>query len=319
MPTTAGMSVMIRGGPVSRKGVTSNPGKGLLEESRLQLTDLQTFVRVAQAGSFSDAAHLSGLSQPGVSLRISRLEERLGMRLFHRKKPLQLTDPGLRLFNRARNAILHFENVLASIEELKTGEGGLVRLGFSVPQVAMPILRRFTDRHPQVALKLQQRNSHTLLSEVRDLELDVAIVTLMTPEPPEVDLVPLFDQRLAVLFNPREVEMPEGPVRVEDLVRHRVVVQKQPSMTRSAIDKTFLAHALPIHSFFEAPRREAVIEAAAAGLGLGLLFQAEIPPDRRLESRPLALDTVGVRVYAAVAEGARSIPAVALFLEAATA
>lgn len=301
------------------KTTNGNVSAGQTEESRLQLTDLQTFVLVAEAGSFSEAAQRTGLSQPGISLRISRMEDRLGIRLFHRKKPLQLTDPGLRLFNRARHAIMHFENVLASIEELKVGAAGLVRVGFSVPQVAMPIVRRFSDRHPQIGLSLRQRNSHALLAEIRNLEVDVAIMTLVDPAPPDIDLVPLFDQRLAVLFNPKEIPLPEGPVRFDDLMRHRVVVQKHPSMTRTAIDQTLHGQPRALTSLFEAPRREAVVEAAACGLGLGILFDAEIPPDSRVARRPLALTPVGARLYAAVADGARDVPAVALFLDATSA
>ena len=65
----------------------------------VSLEDLQTFIAIAELGSFSRTAKLMNLSQPTISNRIRRLEEKLCMRLFDRTtRRVELTPPGRRLY-----------------------------------------------------------------------------------------------------------------------------------------------------------------------------------------------------------------------------
>src|SRR6202040_3181387 len=74
-------------------------------------SDLRAFVRVAEHQSFSAAASVLGLTPSAVSKLISRLEERLGVRLLHRTtRRVALTSEGDVYFARARQ-------ILADIEE----------------------------------------------------------------------------------------------------------------------------------------------------------------------------------------------------------
>ncbi|MCJ7873922.1 LysR family transcriptional regulator [Phaeobacter sp. J2-8] len=284
-------------------------------DPRLEVSDLRVIVAVAEAGSFSGAAQAMGMSQPGVSLRIARLEERLGLKLFQRRKPMTLTDTGFRIFNQARTALLHFDKVLQSVDELKSGQGGLLRVGFSVPQVAMPILRRFVTRFPDVTIKLQQRNSHSLLEDVARISVDVGILTWPDADQISNEHVVLAQQELVLVHNAAMMSLGAGPIDRAALSEHRIVVQKQPSMTRTVVDRLFEANAMMPKHLFEAPRREAVIEAAAAGLGAGLVFASEMPPDGRLQQTRLDLIQPGAKLLLVIADGARGIPAVSHFLD----
>src|ERR1700742_2534740 len=94
----------------------------------LELDLLQTFVAVAEAGSFTAAAPIVNRSQSAVSQKIIRLEELLDVRVFDRtSRSLSLTRDGERLLHAVRRLLAHYEDFLrefrapAKVEVLRLG------------------------------------------------------------------------------------------------------------------------------------------------------------------------------------------------------
>ncbi len=83
------------------------------------------------------------------------------------------------------------------------------------------------------------------------------------------------------------------------------------------VERMLQTNGVTLPHLFEAPVRDAVIAAAAAGLGAGLLFQSEVAPDGRLKIGELELAQPKASVLAVVADGGRDIPAIARFLDVA--
>src|SRR5580658_1893687 len=119
---------------------------------------LAMFAKVAEERSYAGAARSMGVSVATVSRAVSRLEDRLGGRLFNRSsRQLALTEFGRGLAERAA----HIYNEAEDIENvaLETGKGprGLVRLAapmsFGVLHVA-PLLPEFLASHPNVSVDL---------------------------------------------------------------------------------------------------------------------------------------------------------------------
>ena len=73
---------------------------------------LKVFVTLAECGSFTEAAHLLGCSQPSVSQNIAQLEDASGCRLFLRNKgSVALTPAGERFLGYARRILSLYENL----------------------------------------------------------------------------------------------------------------------------------------------------------------------------------------------------------------
>ncbi|TGV05189.1 LysR family transcriptional regulator, partial [Mesorhizobium sp. M8A.F.Ca.ET.173.01.1.1] len=90
---------------------------------------LAMFANVAEERSFAAAARVFGLSVATVSRGVSRLEERLGARLFNRtSRRLALTDFGQRLAERASRLYRDAEDAENAARELSASPRGLVRL-----------------------------------------------------------------------------------------------------------------------------------------------------------------------------------------------
>jgi DNA-binding transcriptional LysR family regulator len=121
------------------------------------LNSLALFVRAAQCESFTIAGRALGISSSAVGKSISRLEERLGVRLFHRTtRQISLTHEGAQFFARCRDIMRDLEDAEAELSNSAGEPRGRVRVsfpavGYRLIAHALPAFRRL---YPRIELDL---------------------------------------------------------------------------------------------------------------------------------------------------------------------
>src|SRR5580692_4452254 len=119
--------------------------------------DMRAFVRVVEYQSFSAAAVVLGLTPSAVSKLVSRLEDRLGVRLLHRTtRRLAVTSEGEVYFARARQILADIEEVEAEVTKSRGSPRGRLHVhtsnAFGVHQLA-PALPEFLMRYPDIEVE----------------------------------------------------------------------------------------------------------------------------------------------------------------------
>ena len=179
-------------------------GRGFARPDRLMTaTQLDAFLRLADAGSFAGAAAASGLSQPAIHRAVRDLEQVCAAPLAERRgRGIALTAAGRRL---ARGVRLAAVEIAAGISETQgESESGGVRISIG----AMPLSRarvlpraiaRFVAAWPGVTIDVVEGSWRELVEPLRDGVIDLMIGALRDPSPPGLEQRALFTDRLVVV------------------------------------------------------------------------------------------------------------------------
>lgn len=136
---------------------------------------LESFVRAADLLSFAEAGRALGISASAVGKNVARLEQQLGLRLFHRTtRQVRLTQEGALFHERCRRILDELHDARAAMQAAAEAPRG--RLRVSLPTIGyrflLPVLPEFQARYPEVELDLDF-NDH--LVDVVEAGLDVVI------------------------------------------------------------------------------------------------------------------------------------------------
>lgn len=279
----------------------------------ITLASLRAFVAVVEARSFSEGARALGLTQPSVSVQVAALEQACGLLLCRRKPEFDLTEPGRALFVKARSVIQGVEELEATVAGIQVSSGRLC-IGVSVPHVAMALLASFRQSHPEVVIDLAMGNTATLLAELARCRVDVGIMTLIEPDP-AFECRLLCRPRLMVCMPALDPWAQRKSVRINDLVGRALVMREPGSQTRALLESLLAQSGVLPASSIETGTREAMREAVAAGLGIGVMFDNEHGHDRRLALVPLQGAPATPAVYAVALPESLGLPAVRSWMD----
>lgn len=198
-------------------------------ESKL-LSGISVLSAVVDAGSFNRAGESLGLTQPAVSRAVARLEQRVGIRIFHRSaRSVRLTDEGRRFFEAVAP---HLE----SIEDAATAAGGAGkqvrgRLRVNVDEVIgqyllCPHINRFLTAHPDLSLEI---SSQDRMGDLVAEGFDVAI-RFGPPRNSALICRPLLKTRVITCASPSYLARHGHPHHPSDLQKgHRCIFHRDPT------------------------------------------------------------------------------------------
>jgi aminoethylphosphonate catabolism LysR family transcriptional regulator len=276
---------------------------------------LRAFHAVASEGSFTRAAATLHVTQPTLSGQVKGLEARYGVRLFDRRgRRIAPTELGRELLDLTRRLF----SLEAEAEHLLSAARGLTRgtlkVGADAPYHVTAALAAFTARYPGIKMFLTVGNSAELAQALLDHRLDVAVLADPAGDP-RYFAKPLRHDRL-VAFVPRSDPLARRRrLELSDIADKRLVLREQGSTTRRIFETAVARRGLALSEVLDMNSREAVREAVAAGLGIGVVSESEFGSDPRLTAIALAGEDLAMTEYAVCLAERRDLRLVKSFLD----
>ncbi|BDU19194.1 LysR family transcriptional regulator [Dyella sp. GSA-30] len=255
--------------------------------------EMRVFLQVAHTGSFSGAGRVVNMTPSSTAKLITRIEQRLGVRLVERStRRLRLTAEGELYRERAEALLGELDGLDAEVAGEARSPAGLIRINVSVPfgrHALMPLLPAFSAAFPAVRLDL------TVTDDVVDLYAAQADIAFRIGPLSDSGLlaVSLGQTRRRIVASPAYLTAHGTPRQAADLERHNCLgfnFRRAASVwpLRSGgrlVDRE-------VHGSIVANNGETVRHLAVLGMGLARLGEFHVRADLRAGRLVTVLDDV---------------------------
>ncbi|MDH5570642.1 MAG: LysR family transcriptional regulator [Gammaproteobacteria bacterium] len=237
------------------------------------LRQLEVFAAVARNESFTKAAEVLHLSQPGVSMQIKQLENNIGLPLFeHVGKKIYLTSAGREMYSYSQaisNLLGEAEDVLEELKGVHSGKLA-ISVATTASHFATRLLADFSKRYEGVTISLDITNRKSLQQQLENNEPDLVIMG-QPPEGVDVESVAFMENPLVIIAPTNHALSKEANIPLRHFEDEHFVVRESGSGTRGAIQRFFDDHEVSFRTGIEMSSNEAIKQAVEAGLGLGIV------------------------------------------------
>lgn len=249
---------------------------------KVTYAQIRAFNAVAREGNFSKAAARLGVTQPAVTLQVRALEDLYSVVLFVRSREnATLTKLGMDLFHVTQSIHImetEIDELLSRQSEL---EEGSLSIAAGSPQLVMPLIKQYSQTFPNVKISLQIGNYEEVQTSVLQNRADVAILDGQITN--NRFYTRLYLRQELVLVAPIDHPLTKKEsVRPDNLTGETILIRSEGSYTQKTADDWFRTARLEIHSKLELSSRDAIIEAASCGMGVGFVFDQEVGNDPRV-------------------------------------
>ena len=248
------------------------------------LSQYKIFYEVARCGNISRAARELYISQPAISKAVNKLEEGLGVRLFHRNsRGVQLTKEGAILYRHISSAFEAINDGERELRRIRDFHIGHLRIGVSntlCKYVLLPYLKGFIERYPHVNISIESQSTIHTLEMLEAHKIDVGLVA-----EPKV--------KKALTFSP-VMEINDGFVCTPSYMEHlllregdepdlfrtgNIMLLDQSNMSRKHVDSYLTERQIEVNQLLEVTDMELLIEFSRIGIGIGCVIKELVADD----------------------------------------
>jgi DNA-binding transcriptional LysR family regulator len=264
----------------------------------MTIRQLEVFLGVAQAQSFSRAAERIHLSQPTLSEHMRELEEELGVRLFVRHpRSVSLTEAGRVFGDYATRVVATLAAGRQALAELDGLHRGSLVVGASTTPgtyVLPALIARFRDAYPGITVALRIANSRIVEERVRDGDVDVAVIGGHILGPGERCVAAGIVDELQLIAGAKH---PIGAtISRAKLAREPLLTREDGSATRQVTERALREAGITVRPAMELDHTETIKRAVMAGLGIAFVSRYAIEDEVRAKRlRVVAVDRLRIR------------------------
>lgn len=245
----------------------------------MNLQQLATFCTVLNEGSMTAAAEKLHLTQPAVSQQIRNLEDQLGVELLVRGvRQVRATLQGQILFDYAKRILHLTQQAQVAIQTMSQEVSGHLRVGTLNSlglYLVSPIIGMFLKHNSRLRIKLSYGSGEKVISEMRNQQIDVAILPEMKSEYgiefPDFEKRLLFKEEMWLAGSGRDTSLP-ATIEFKQLTSRPVVsfTDHYPGF-KSLQDRKLAETRQSIAPVFESENVGTLKRAVESGLGWGFL------------------------------------------------
>jgi len=239
----------------------------------MELHELETFLAVAEEGSFSRAAQRLHRTQPAISQTIRKLEEDLGEPLFDRSsRHGKLTDAGELLRDYAGKLLNLRGEVRAALAELRHTQRGKLTIAANefTSLYLLPLLDEFRRASPRVRVSVTRSLASRVPEAVLNHSVELGMLSF-APEDPALRSIIVATDELIFIVHPRHPLAGARKVSIHELGAQSFVAHQVPSPYRVKVLATFKRLKTPLNMDVELPTLEAIRRFVSMGNGVALV------------------------------------------------
>lgn len=236
---------------------------------QMSQSEMAAFVRAVERGGFSAAARDLGLTPSAISKLVTRLEDRLGVRLLNRTtRRLALTPEGESYFHRSQRILADITEAEEEVGRSRAAPRGLLRVNvgtaFGMHQLA-PALPEFLARHPEIQVEL------TITDRLVDLIEDGADIGIRLGALADSTLIArrICEVERVVCASPDYLRRHGTPKKPKDLLAHNCLsMANAPALRRWPFVAGDRVEHVEVAGNVSASSADALLALAVRGLGV---------------------------------------------------
>jgi len=242
----------------------------------MNLQYLRVFLTVAEHEHITRASEELILSQPAVTKTIQHLEQEVGLELIERHgRRIALTHAGHVLHNYARRVFAlerEMEEALSALRDVDAGEVTVAASTTTGVYLLPPIVARYHARYPKVTLNITILNSHEIVEETLNWNLDFGLVEGDASALPQGLRVEVFaHDELVLVVSPKHRWGGLPAILPTDLRDGQLLMREQGSGIREVIEHALLLHDVQVRPLLTVPDNEAIKQMVMSGVGAAIV------------------------------------------------
>ncbi len=265
----------------------------------MELSQLETFLAVAEERSFSRAAVRLHRTQPAVSQVIRKLEGAVGETLFDRAaRDGSLTAAGVLLRDYAQRLLALRREAASALDELKSLERGHLQLAANeyTCMYLLPAIDAFRREFPHIGVTVQRMLASRIPEELNLRTFELGVICFR-PDPAQIRTIAVYGDSLDFHRQPApSAGRGAARVSIKDLGGENFIAHNVASPLRRKVIEAFQRYRTPLNMGIELPTIEAIKRFVAMGNGVALVPQLTVA--RELETGDLVrvpVDELDVR------------------------
>lgn len=254
----------------------------------MNLKEQQYVITLAECGSISEASKLLYITQPALSIYISKLENTLGVKLFSRiKNRYILTYAGELYVEKAKEMMELCAVFNREVELIRNGQSGRIRIGVQTrrsPYIITNIMTVFSREFPEIQVVFEEGDGKSLERLLNDNHLDVIIYSCDTRRDFMAYINIQTDRLLVAVPRNREIKslgiwmdgLDYPQLDIKALHKETFILQKKGQSIRSAAEIVFRDNKFTPQRIMEIRNIETTMQLISKGFGVGFIRETYI-------------------------------------------